>query len=153
MNAPHPHLSDSTHDRSGDVVDRLRQSQIFRDYQEAFQTATGLPLVLRAAGSFQPPLHGSSLQASFCALMGGTSKTCAACLQLQAKVESESVTETKTLQCFAGLNESVVPIRLGEKIIAFLQTGQVLLRPPTEKSFRAAMAELEKWKTTLDLAQ
>src|SRR3954467_8049137 len=105
MNAPRPHLTVPTHDRTGDVVDRIRQSEIFRDYQEAFQTATGLPLVLRAAGSFQPPLHGSTKIASFCALMGGTSKTCAACLQLQARVEQESVTEPRTLQCFAGLNE------------------------------------------------
>src|SRR3954469_22828655 len=134
MNAPHLHLTDTTDDRGRDVVDRLRQSEIFRDYQQAFQTATGLPLVLRAAGSFEPPLHGSTKIASFCALMGGTSKTCAACLQLQARVEQESVTEPKTLQCFAGLNESVVPIRVGEKIIGYLQTGQVLLRPPTEKS-------------------
>jgi AraC-like DNA-binding protein/ligand-binding sensor protein len=155
MNASHPIPSstDIPHDRREDVVARLQQSQLFRDYQDAFQTATGLPLVLRAVGSFQPPLHGSKKIASFCALMGGTSKTCAACLQLQARVEAESVTEPKTLQCFAGLSESVVPIRLGEKVIGYLQTGQVLLRPPTEKSFRAAMAELEKWKTTVDLAQ
>ena len=155
MNASHslPTHTDTSHERSAYVVARLQQSEIFRDYQDAFQTATGLPLVLRAAGSFQPPLHGSKNIASFCALMGGTSKTCAACLQLQARVEAESVTEPKTLQCFAGLNESVVPVRLGEKVIAYLQTGQVLLRPPTEKSFRAAMAELEKWKATVDVAQ
>src|SRR3954465_7268452 len=102
-----------SHRPANDLVSRLRESQIYHDYREAFQTATGLPLVLRAAGSFQPPLHGSSKIASFCALMGGTSKTCAACLQLQARVEQESVTEPKTLQCFAGLNESVVPIRVG----------------------------------------
>lgn len=155
MNASHPlPLRPATpHDRNEDVVVRLQQSEIFRDYQEAFQTATGLPLVLRAAGSFQSPLHDSRKIASFCALMGGTSKTCAACLQLQARVEAESVTEPSTLQCFAGLNESVVPVRLGGQVVAYLQTGQVFFRPPTARDFRAVMGQLEKWKATIDLAQ
>ncbi len=145
--------TDLAHDRCRDVVARLQQSQIFRDYQDAFQMATGLPLVLRAVGSFQPPLHGATNIASFCALMGGANKTCAACLQLQGKMEELAPTETTTAQCFAGLSESVVPIRLGDKVIAYLQTGQVLLRAPTEKGFRAAMAELEKWKPTADVSE
>ncbi len=133
-----------------EVAARLQQSQIFRDYQQAFQTATGLPLVLRAAGSFQPPLKGSKQINPFCALMAASNKSCSACLQMQQQVESEAVGESKTLQCFAGLTESVVPVRLGEKIIAYLQTGQVMLRPPTEKNFRTAMAQLEKWSAGLD---
>jgi AraC-like DNA-binding protein/ligand-binding sensor protein len=155
MNASHPLPPRPAlpHDRSKDVVVRLQQSELFRDYQKAFQTATGLPLVLRAAGSFQPPLHDSRKIASFCALMGGTSKTCAACLQLQARVEAESVAAPSTLQCFAGLNESVVPVRLGGQVVAYLQTGQVFFRPPTARDFRAVMGQLEKWKATIDLAQ
>lgn len=155
MNASHPLPPRPAlpHDRSEDVVVRLQQSEIFRDYQEAFQTATGLPLVLRAAGSFQPPLHDSRQLASFCALMGGTSKTCAACLQLQARVEQESGAGAKTLECFAGLNESVVPVRLGGRVVAYLQTGQVFFRPPTARDFRAVTGQLEKWQSTIDLAQ
>jgi AraC-like DNA-binding protein/ligand-binding sensor protein len=155
MNASHLPTTptDVSPDRGEDVVARLQESQIFHDYQDAFQTATGLPLVLRAVGSFQPPLHGAKNIASFCALMGGANKTCAACLQLQGSMESGPLTEPKTLQCFAGLSESAVPIRLGETVIGYLQTGQVLLRPPSEKSFRAAMAELEKWKSTVDVTQ
>lgn len=155
MNASHlaAPRSDLSHNRCQDVAARLQESQIFRDYQDAFQMATGLPLVLRAVGSFQPPLHGAKNIASFCALMGGVNKTCSACLQLQAKVDEQAPTETMTAQCFAGLSESVVPIRLGDKVIAYLQTGQVMLRPPTEKGFRAAMAELEKWKTAIDVTQ
>jgi AraC-like DNA-binding protein len=154
MNAAPTSTTSFAPERAASVVARLQQSQIFRDYQEAFQTATGLPLVLRPVGSFQAPLHGAKNIASFCALMaGGTNQACAACLQLQTAMESTPVTEPKTLMCFAGLNESVVPIRLGEHVIGYLQTGQVLLRSPTEKSFKAAMAELEKWKDAVDLAQ
>lgn len=155
MNATHtpsPHTAANT-PRTTDVVTRLQKSAIFNDYQEAFETATGLPLVLRPAGSFNTPLAGSKHLASFCALMNKNSKTCAACLQLQAEVESQAVTECKTVQCFSGLNESVVPVRIGEHVVGYLQTGQVLLRPPSEKNFRTTMAQLEKWSNTIDVAQ
>jgi AraC-like DNA-binding protein len=156
MNASHSSTAiptDTPHHRDEDVVARLKSSQIFRDYQEAFETATGLPLVLRAVGSFEPPMRGSRQIGSFCRLMGGTNKACAACLQLQVAMESEPVNECKTVECFAGLSESVVPVRIGEKVIAYLQTGQVLLHRPTEKGFRTAMAQLEKWKATIDPEQ
>lgn len=155
MNAPHSPspVTAPSHHRDDEVVVRLKNSEIFREYQEAFETATGLPLVLRAVGSFDPPLRGSKQIASFCALMGGASKSCAACLALQAQMESETITESKTSECFAGLSESVVAIRLGEKVIGYLQTGQVLLRKPTSKSFEAAMAQLENWKAIADPEQ
>ena len=106
MNASHLSItSTDTPHRHEDVVSRLKASQIFRDYQEAFETATGLPLVLRAAGSFELPLQGSKQIASFCALIGGAGNTCAACLQLQARIEREAVTGCKTEQCFAGLRD------------------------------------------------
>lgn len=154
MNASHP-LTLPAHetDRQPEVVARLQQSQIFRDYQQAFQTATGMPLVLRAAGSFQPPLKGAKNINAFCALMAATSKCCAMCLQMQQRFESESADGNTTLQCFAGMTESVVPVRLGETIIGYLQTGQVLLRPPTEKAFRGAMAQLERYTAGLDSKQ
>lgn len=154
MNASHPLPRPVQEtDRQPEVVARLQQSQIFRDYQQAFQTATGMPLVLRAAGSFQPPLKGAKNVNAFCALMAGTSKSCAMCLQMQQRFESETSDGNATLQCFAGMTESVVPVRLGETIIGYLQTGQVMLRPPTEKAFRAAMAQLEQYTAGLDSTQ
>lgn len=132
--------------RPADLVSRLQGSTLFRDYQHAFQTATGLPLVLRAAGSFQPPLRGSGQINPFCAMMASASKTCAACLELQQRVETEAIRGSSTLQCFAGLTESAVPVRIGERVVAYLQTGQVMLRQPTEKGFRTAMNRLDAGK-------
>ena len=139
------------HHRDEDVVARLRNAQIFRDYQQAFQTATGLPLVLRAAGAFHEPMHGAKNINPFCALMAEQNKSCSACLQLQQRAESEAVSGPATVECFAGLSDSLVPVRLGEKIIAYLQTGQVLLRAPTEKQFRAALRQLATWKNEVDV--
>jgi AraC-like DNA-binding protein/ligand-binding sensor protein len=153
--APHgfaaqPEVRDA---RDSDLVARLQSSPIFRDYQEAFQTATGLPLAIRLPGSFHLPLQGAKPANAFCALIAGSSKACAGCLGLQQKVDQDAPREATTLQCFAGLYESVVPIKLGEKIVAYLQTGQVLFRAPTQKNFTMVMAELEKWKATIDVKQ
>jgi len=121
-----------------DVVNRLRDSDIFRQYQKAFQTATGLPLVLRTVGSYQAPLQGSKAINPLCALMAANSRSCAACLRLQEQMETARThgTGVTTRECFAGLTESIVPIRIGDQVVAYLQTGQVLLRPPTEAGFQ-----------------
>lgn len=138
--------------RGEDVVSRLQQSDLFRDYQDAFQTATGLPLALRAAGSFRPPLHGCRLANGLCSLMQGCSRTCASCLEVQQLAESGAVDGPKTVQCLSGLCESLVPIRVGERVLAYLQTGQVRLRAPSERAFQAALARLAERGAPVDPA-
>jgi AraC-like DNA-binding protein len=146
MNASHsPIPSTEPLHRDGDLVARLQQSEIFRDYQQAFQTATGLPLALRATGAFSAPMQGAKNLNPFCTLMAATSKTCSACLQMQNRVETEAMGRTTTLECFAGLNDSAVPVVIGERVIGYLQTGQVLFRAPTEKQFRAALKQIVVW--------
>src|SRR3569623_1734351 len=134
------------------VVAQLQESPIFRDYQEAFETTTDLPLVLREAGSFQAPMAASKKINSFCALMAARNKSCAACLQLQLKVEESSTQEPTTMECFAGLCESAVPIRAGDKLLGYLQTGQVLLRPPTKSRFQQTVRQLDEWGIDADRA-
>jgi hypothetical protein len=125
MNATsHGTPSETTH-RNDDVVARLRSSEIFRDYQQAFQTATGLPLVLRAAGSFLAPMAGARNLNPLCALMAAKNKTCSACLQMQEQAEAAACSGAATTVCFAGLSESLVPIRIGLNVVAYLHTGQI----------------------------
>ncbi len=135
------------------VVSHLQRSSVYRDYHEAFETTTGLPLALRAAGSFQTPLHGSRQVNPFCALMAGANKSCAACLLQQQRVEQDATHDPKTLQCFAGLSESAVPVRVGENVLGYLQTGQVLLQAPTEQRFKAIARQLREWNPDVNLPQ
>ncbi|MFY9923534.1 MAG: helix-turn-helix domain-containing protein [Opitutaceae bacterium] len=118
------------------LADHLQKSEIFRDYQKAFQTTTGLPLAIRAAGSFQAPMHGSKHSNPFCAHMAARNKTCSSCLQLQQRMETNAHDGATTLECIAGLSDSSVPVRVGERVIAFLQTGQVLLHQPSAARFK-----------------
>jgi AraC-like DNA-binding protein len=140
--APTPATAATNADATRSVVTNLQRSEVFREYQNAFETTTGLPLALRATGSFNFPLHGSKRANPFCALLAGSNKTCAACLQLQQQVEDSATTEAKTMKCFAGLNESAVPVRVGEQVLGYLQTGQVLLQEPTEAGFKAIKRQL-----------
>lgn len=156
MNAATPaaHHAGSTLEPKGhDLAACLQQSTLYREYQHAFQTATGLPLVFRPAGSFQAPFHGAKNANGFCSLMAARSKTCAACLQLQQRAEAEAHNAAATLECFAGLSESLIPVRIGEQTVGYLQTGQVFLRRPTEKLFRQAVQQLREWHSDIDEPQ
>jgi len=137
--------------QSRDLVQRLRESQIFRDYERAFRDTTGLPINLRPIEAFDLPHHGDPKEAPFCALMAQSNQTCAACLQLQKRVEEEARMEPKTLKCFAGMCDSSVPVRVGENLVAFLQTGQVLLHRPSSREFRKLTRELINWGVQADL--
>jgi AraC-like DNA-binding protein/ligand-binding sensor protein len=124
---------------------------MFKDYEKAFSDASGLPLAIRPIQSFQIAMQGKRNQNPFCSLMAKSSKSCVACLEIQSKLEEEARLEPKSLSCFAGLCDTMVPIRVGERIIAFLQTGQVLLEEPNEEAFSEITKKLLKWSMESDL--
>ena len=137
---------------SHELVTLLQNSDIYRDYQRAFQSITGLPLTLRAAGSFATPMQGAKLGNPLCALLAAKNKTCAACLDVQQRLERSAGEQPGTVACFAGLNESAVAIHVGEKIIAYLQTGQILFHRPTAAETRAAVRGAGELEPRLDRA-
>ena len=139
--------------RSRTIVGQLARSEIYRDYERAFRDATGLPLSLRAVEAFDLPHQGEQNENPFCALMATSNQSCAACLQLQRKVEESAGLEPKTLKCFAGLCDSAVPIRVGQDLIAFLQTGQILLHKPSKRELSQVARQLVNWGVDTDLKQ
>src|SRR6188508_2613120 len=96
---------------------KLRASKIFQDYQEAFESATGLPLQLHAVGELSAGLKERPHSNAFCALMAQSNEACASCYALQKRIEDEAGMAPRSLHCFAGLCESAVPVRVGEKVI------------------------------------
>lgn len=137
--------------QSRELVQKLRDSQIYRDYERAFRDTTGLPITLRPVESFNLPHHDDPKESPFCALMASTNHSCSACLQLQKKLADEAQLEPKTLKCFAGLCDSAVPVRVGENLVAFLQTGQILLHKPSGRDFKKVTRELINWGVQTDL--
>jgi AraC-like DNA-binding protein len=117
------------------LVEALSHSTVYREYAHAFTEATGLPVALRSVESWQLPLHGKRHESPYCALISEKSRACASCLQMQEKLSQAAVSEPRTMICSAGLCETAVPVRLGDRLIGFLQTGQVFRQKPTAAQF------------------
>jgi len=56
-----------------------------------------------------------------------------------------SRTGMRTVTWFAGLSESAVPVYIGDHILGFLETGEVMLKNPTKKHFASITRQLRAW--------
>ena len=126
------------------LIETLRNSSLYTDYERAYSEATGLPVALCPVETWQLPLHGKRKENPFCSLMAGKSRTCAACLQMQEKLCQSAIQAPGTMTCAYGLCETAVPIRLGNETVAFLQTGQVMRQKPTVAQFNRVVEQLEE---------
>ncbi len=137
---------DAAMDSNGkSVIDALTSSKVFLDYALAFGEITGLALILRPVETWQLPYRGHKKENRYCALMASKSSACAACLQTQQKLSESAASEPRSLTCMSGLIEIAVPIRLGERVIGFLQTGQALKRRPSVSGFKRIERLIKQW--------
>jgi AraC-like DNA-binding protein len=84
--------------------------------------------------------------------MAAQNKGCAACLEVQQRIEAQAGNLPATVECFAGFTESAVPVRVGKRTVAFLQTGQVMLKRPTLTQFAGVLAGLRSRGLSIDEA-
>lgn len=131
----------------------LAETQIYRDYWMAYTRATGLPLRLHDAAQGGSSLELGKGVSPLCMLLARTNISCQACLAMQQRLEQEARIKPKTLKCFAGLCETAVPVRVGENIIAWLETGHILIDHPTKSKFNSLAKTLLRWGTHVDLKQ
>jgi AraC-like DNA-binding protein/ligand-binding sensor protein len=132
------------------LVEALVHSKVFQDYEKAFTEATGLPVALRPVESWQLPHHGKRNESPYCALMSEKSRACASCLQMQGKLAQAATHEPCTMTCPSGLCDTAVPVRLGDRLVGFLQTGQVFRKKPTEAQFDRTAKLIEEWGIQID---
>ena len=125
-------------------------SKVYQEYERAFTEMTGLPMALRPLETWQLPLHGKRHEAPYCALMAEKSRACASCLQMQEKLSQAATQEPHTMVCPAGLCEMAVPVRLGDRVIGYLQTGQVFRKKPTQSQYERTAAMLAERGIELD---
>ena len=135
------------------LIDALSKSKIYQDYERAFNEATGLPVSFRPVESWQLPHHGRRNENPFCAMMASKSRSCAACLQVQQKLTESARQDPQTVICHAGLSDTGVPVRLGERLVGFLHTGQVFRKKPTKAQFDRTTRLVSEWRLDLDKAE
>jgi AraC-like DNA-binding protein len=129
----------------------LAETQIYRDYWKAYTHATGLPLRLRDAAQQGSALELGKGASPLCTLLARTNLSCQACLAMQQQLEREARIEPKTLKCFAGLCETAVPVRVGENLVAWLETGHMLVDHPTKSKFSRLAKTLLRCGAHVDL--
>ncbi|WP_193214594.1 helix-turn-helix domain-containing protein [Luteolibacter marinus] len=124
--------------------ERLKQSDMFRVYQDAFRTATGLPLRLVGANPEEWCLDDQSINRSpFCEELNLCKSACHACIDTNRRlIDEASVKGPSTCHCFAGLTASAVPVKLGASVVGYLKTGQVFSRTPGEADFEQLLGSL-----------
>src|SRR5947208_14760750 len=141
--------------RSSDqeVMRHLSRSQIFKDYERAFSEATGLPRKIRARDAWPTSHHGKEDHDSFASILARFNKARSACLRAQTDASREPKSTTRTVTWFAGLSESAVPVYAGDRILGFLDTGEVMLKNPTKKHFASITRQLRAWGYKADWKQ
>jgi AraC-like DNA-binding protein/ligand-binding sensor protein len=132
-------------------IQSIARSELFRSYERAFKKATGLGLNLLPPGAVTQAFTGKKAT-PFCSLIGMQKRGCAACLQVQEQL-SRANKSPKSVICFAGLCDSAVPVRAGNKVIGLLHTGQVFFRKPTRAQFARTTRTLLEWGLKVDVKQ
>lgn len=137
-------------EESRELAKQIGATRLFAKYERSFTAASGLPLTLRPIGALQKPAGGHAKENPFCSLLSESGKACLACLMAQSELENSVKEKSGTQPCFAGLHETLVPIRTGRRIVAFLQTGQVALGKLDSSDFDRLRGELAQRKIDID---
>ena len=127
------------------LVVALTNSRVYRDYERAFSDLTGLPVALQPVETWQLPHHGKRNENAFCALMSKKNRSCASCLQMQERLCKQAAGEAETVTCPVGLSDSAIPVRMSDRLVGYLQTGQVFRKKPTEAQFKKTVILCKKW--------
>jgi AraC-like DNA-binding protein/ligand-binding sensor protein len=132
--------ADSKRDKQ--LLEALGRSKLYRQFESTFSEATGLPLMLRPVEFFSLPFQGKKNENGFCALLAGDKNSCALCLQTVSRCNANPGAQPRSIQCPFGLTETTVPVRLGDRTIGFLCTGQVFTRTPKSIAFKKTFRRL-----------
>ena len=127
------------------LVEALTSSRVYRDYERAFSDLTGLPIALQPVETWQLPHHGKRNENAFCSLLSKKNRSCAACLQTQEQLCQQATLNPETITCPVGLSDSAVPVRMSDRLVGFLQIGQVFRKKPTEAQFKKTLELCKKW--------
>ena len=132
------------------LTEALIESPVFKEFEHSFNQATGLPIALRAKECWQLSLHGKDNESRFCSMMAKASKSSACCLLHQQEIIDKCKTDPLSIECPHGLVDTALPVRLGDRTVAFLQTGQIVHSKPSKKKLNHVVSQIESWGLDFD---
>ncbi len=126
------------------LLQRIANSDRYRMYQEAYRTATGLPLRLVSADPDGWCLDDEKVNRSpFCEALNLSDQTCDACVDTNRRLMREAEANgPTTCHCFAGLCATAIPVKMGAAVIGYLKTGQVFSQTPSEEQFQKLLGAI-----------
>lgn len=126
------------------LLQRIANSDRYKMYQEAYRTATGLPLRLVSADPDGWCLDDHKVNRSpFCEALNLSDNTCDACVDTNRHLMKEAeVNGPTTCHCFAGLCATAIPVKMGAAVIGYLKTGQVFSKTPSEEQFKKLLGAI-----------
>jgi AraC-like DNA-binding protein len=132
-------------DQDNALIGAMVGSEMFRAYERSFAEAIGLPVSLTPVETWQLPHHGHRGENPFCGLLAHKSRACAVCLQTQKELCRRAADEPCSVTCPAGFTDTAVPVRMGDKRIGFLHTGQIFRQTPSESQFENTLRLAREW--------
>lgn len=131
-------------DSNKQLIEMLRRSRLFRDYENVFTKATGLALTLRPLEFWQLAHRGKKHENPFCAMLAEHPKSLAVCLQAHQDMIDHTGLLPHTVTCPFGLTETAIPVKLGADIIGYLRIGQILRHTPAKADTNKVTREVER---------
>src|SRR5205823_13417719 len=110
------------------LIGMLLRSRLFRDYENVFTKATGLPLALRPLEYWQLEHHDKTNENRFCALLAKRPATLAVCLQSHADIVHHTGITARTETCAFGATDTALPLRHARDTSGSLGVGEGVRR-------------------------
>jgi AraC-like DNA-binding protein len=132
------------------TVEKMAESPLFRQFQQAFEVVTALPLTLRAVESRPLAQIENRNQNHCCSLLSQTHGSCALCLKSQTLARTGVKDVPGAQVCALGLKETAVGVKVGKEIVAYLQTGQMFFKTPTREQTEHTLQQIREWGPDLE---
>lgn len=131
------------------LVEALRRSKIYREYEQAFNDATGLSVMFHPADSAQSQPDGKRGWSPPCAMM--TSEGACGVWSSRRRLSSgNGALHPVSAACPVGLCDTAVPVRMGDQLIGFLQTGKMRCGTPRHTAFQRLNSSANGSESSVD---
>lgn len=136
-------------DRIKQMGIELTRSALFKEYEQAFYDITRLPVHFIPLGGDGPVDGITRHDSPICAHLQHDDAVCRTCSAMHERLRDRGAFSPYTARCYAGLTETAVPVRLGEEVIGYLQTGQVFLEEPDDEHLEVLTQNMLAWGVNL----
>lgn len=127
------------------IYHKLVDSPFYQTYRRAFTNATGLNLVLVPADEeIAVSGQGERFSNPFCSALNRNEEGCRRCALEHRCLAGEVSDRAETRTCFAGLRETMIPVRAGNRTVALLSTGQIFTKAATKRTFAPVSSQLAR---------